>query len=68
MGRSIRIAEIEENIASIRDRVREIEWEYEMGVEGVTLDDRRRALDKLRYLQQERLALVLEAMKMEAGE
>ncbi len=52
---------IEHEIASIRDRIRDIEWQIQMEVEvddyQKLIDERRKALDKLRKTTQELLEI-----------
>ena len=62
-------ARFEQEVSSIRDRVRDIEWRVEgMGAQediGNLLNERQRALDKLRETQRE--LLVVREQLIEAG-
>lgn len=54
------ILDLEQEIESVRDRVRDIEWRLDRNFQDVSNDARQRALDKLRFLTRE-----LAAMKKE---
>ena len=55
----VEIIRLEHEIASVRDRIRDIEWRIENG-ENVIRDARAKAIDKLRHLNNELLKLKVE--------
>lgn len=55
-----KIVEVEHEIESVRDRIRDLEWRLERGHIGVEEEARTKAVTKLRYLMDELLALKLE--------
>ena len=59
---SKKILEIEHHIVRIRDRIRDLEWQIEQSdhVSEEYLVERRRALDKLRHLQDDLLKAKME--------
>lgn len=59
---SKKILEIEHHIVRIRDRIRDLEWQIEQSdhVSEEYLVERRRALDKLRHLQDDLLKVKME--------
>jgi hypothetical protein len=67
-----RIIEVESQMTSCRDRIRDVEWLIEQvadddSINSKQLDDRRKAMDKLRWLSAELLALRLALADKEDG-
>jgi hypothetical protein len=52
----IEIVELEHEISSVGDRIKDIEWRIKNG-EQIQGDDRTKAIDKKRYLKKELLKL-----------
>jgi len=51
-------------VQSIRDRIRDLEWEAEFGAseEEALLEERRRAIDKLRFTRDEMHAIAIQIL------
>lgn len=63
-----KIVEARFSLESCRERVRDLEWQIEMDVdskETSLLDERRKALDKIRFLHKELLDLELKLIREE---
>lgn len=52
-GIVLEIVEIEHELDSVKDRIRDIEWRIDRGDVTVSLDSRQKAIDKQRWLSRE---------------
>lgn len=68
VGLQINIVELEHEIESVKERIRDIEWRLDRDDPEVSKDSRQRALDKLRWLSREVTNLKKELLKCQQNQ